>query len=99
MWKKLPLLFLPVLLVSSGAWSYEGGPVSSGGMIKGKVTYTGSVPMRKIIPTKDQEVCGGIRDEQQVIVGPDSGVTECRCLPERGPEGQAVGQTERDAEC
>lgn len=76
MWKKLPLLFLPVLLISSGAWSYEGGPVSSGGTIKGKVTYAGSVPMRKIIPTKDQEVCGGIRDVPQVIVGPDNGVTD-----------------------
>jgi hypothetical protein len=75
MWKKLLLLFLP-LLISSGAWAYEGGAVSSGGTIKGKVTYAGSVPMRKIIPTKDQEVCGGIRDVPQVIVGPDNGVAD-----------------------
>jgi hypothetical protein len=88
MWEKLPLLFLPVLLVSSGAWSYEGGPVSSGGMIKGKVTYTGSVPMRKIIPTKDQEVCGGIRDEQQVIVGPDSGVMNAVVYLKEVPKGK-----------
>ncbi len=59
----------------SAARAYEEMQVTNGGTIKGKVVYNGVVPVRKIIPTKDQEVCGGIRDEQQVIVGPDSGVT------------------------
>lgn len=36
--------------------------------------YQGRVPTRKIIPTKDQDVCGGIRDQPEVVVGPDKGV-------------------------
>ncbi|MDA8125112.1 MAG: hypothetical protein M0009_08005 [Deltaproteobacteria bacterium] len=49
--------------------AYEEGTVAGGGKITGTVTYNGTVPMRKIIPTKDQEVCGGVRDEPQVILG------------------------------
>ena len=56
------------------AQSYEEGEVVNGATISGKVIYQGAVPTRKIIPTKDQEVCGGIRDEARVVVGPDKGV-------------------------
>jgi hypothetical protein len=70
------IVALSVLLAAPAAWAYEEGPVAGGGTIEGKVTYTGLVPMRKIIPTKDQDVCGGIRDEPQVLVGPGGGVGE-----------------------
>lgn len=56
------------------AQSYEEGVVEDGATISGKVIYQGAVPTRKIIPTKDQDVCGGIRDEARVVVGPDKGV-------------------------
>jgi hypothetical protein len=56
-------------LTASAAGAYEEAAVADGGAIKGSVTYNGAVPMRKIIPTKDQEVCGGVRDEPQVTVG------------------------------
>lgn len=58
----------------SPAWSYEEIQVANGGTIKGKVSYTGDVPMRKIIPTKDPQVCGSVRNEPQVLVGPGKGV-------------------------
>jgi hypothetical protein len=70
------LLALAVVLAAPNAWSYEETTVADGGSITGKVTYSGSVPMRKIIPTKDQEICGGIRDEPQVLAGPDGGVAD-----------------------
>jgi hypothetical protein len=70
------IVFMCLAVLVSPAWSYEEMQVANGGMIKGKVTYTGSVPMRKVIPTKDQDVCGGIRDVPQVIVGPDNGVAD-----------------------
>jgi hypothetical protein len=50
--------------------------VSGGGTIKGKVTYQGEVPMRKIIPTKDMEICGGIREDPQIIIGSGKGVQD-----------------------
>jgi hypothetical protein len=56
--------------------AYEEGAVTNGGTIKGKVVYNGTVPMRKIIPTKDMEVCGGIREEPQVIVGAGNSVAD-----------------------
>lgn len=56
------------------AQAYEEGPVTGGGTIQGKVTFGGTVPTRKIIPTKDLEVCGGIREEPVIQVGSDKGV-------------------------
>jgi plastocyanin len=70
------IVALSVILTAPAAWSYEEASVSDGGAIAGKVTFSGRVPMRKIIPTKDKEVCGEIRDEAEVIVGPDGGVAD-----------------------
>src|SRR3989449_3885108 len=52
---------------------YEAVPVSEGGTIKGKVIFQGSPPdKRKVILTKDREVCGsGVREVDQILVGPD----------------------------
>ncbi|MDB5598849.1 MAG: Carboxypeptidase regulatory-like protein [Xanthobacteraceae bacterium] len=66
---------LAALILAAPAQSqgYAEGPVAGGGSIAGKVTFPGTVPTRKIIPTKDVEVCGAPRDEPLVIVGPDKG--------------------------
>jgi Carboxypeptidase regulatory-like domain len=56
------------------ARAYETGPVTGGGTIDGKVVFNDAVPTRKIIPNKDVEVCGGIREEPLIEVGPDKGV-------------------------
>jgi len=53
--------------------AYDEGTVASGGSIEGKVVFNGAVPTRKIIPTKDVEVCGGIREEPLIQVGLDKG--------------------------
>ena len=53
---------LTATTVSGPAFAYEAGTVSGGGTIEGKVVYNGAVPTRKIIPNKDVEVCGGIRE-------------------------------------
>jgi len=61
-------------LVVKPARAYEAGAVTGGGSIEGRVTYSGPVETRKIIPNKDVEVCGGIREEALIEVGPDKGV-------------------------
>ena len=58
------------------AQAYDEGQVTDGGTIEGKVTYLGTVPMKKIIPNKDVEVCGGPRDEPLIRVGSDHGVED-----------------------
>jgi hypothetical protein len=58
------------------ALAYDVTPVSGGGIIKGKVTFNGAVPTRTILPTKDAEICGGVRKEPVVRVGPDKGVQD-----------------------
>jgi hypothetical protein len=58
------------------AQAYEEAPVENGGTIRGKVTYGGQVPTRTILPTKDQEVCGEMREEPEVTVGSDGGVQD-----------------------
>lgn len=63
--------------MSSGpVFSYDEVKVAGGGAIKGKVTYNGTVPMRKVVPTKDTEVCGGVRDLPLIKVGKDRAVAE-----------------------
>jgi len=56
------------------AQAYDEGPVAGGGSITGKVTFAGAAPTRKIIPTKDVEVCGGPREEPLIRVGTDKAV-------------------------
>lgn len=58
------------------AQAYDEMSVSDGGTITGKVVYSGPVPTRMIVVTKDQEVCGGIREEPQIIVGADKGTQD-----------------------
>ena len=58
--------------------AYEAVTVSDGGTIKGRVIFLGSPPApRKVIPTKDREVCGsGVREVDQILLGPDNAVQE-----------------------
>jgi len=56
--------------------AYEVVTVAGGGTLAGKIIYNGAVPTKKIIPGKDPEVCGGIRDVPQVMVGADKGVMQ-----------------------
>ena len=60
--------------VAMPAFAYDAGTVTGGGTIEGKVVFNGAVQTRKIIPNKDVEVCGGIREEPLIEVGPDKGV-------------------------
>ena len=56
------------------AQAYSEGAVSGGGSVAGKVVFNGTAPTRKVIPTKDTEVCGDPREETLIQVGPDKGV-------------------------
>ena len=49
---------------------------------------TVTVQMRKIIPTKDVEVCGGIREEPMIEVGPDKGVKDAAVYLVGVPKGK-----------
>ncbi len=61
-------------VIAHPSLAYQEGQVSDGGSIKGKVVYQGDVPTRTIVPTKNQDVCGGVREEPEVKVGADGGV-------------------------
>src|SRR5437867_4801820 len=59
------------------AHAYEVVAVPDGGTIHGKVVFREAhPPMRKIIPTKDPDVCGGIHEEPQIVLAEDGGVQE-----------------------
>ena len=60
-------------LAAAPVFAYDVAAVTGGGKIEGKVLFQGNVPIKKIIPTKDREVCGGARDEPQIRVGAEIG--------------------------
>lgn len=70
------LLFLCVLVWAMPVSAYKETSVSNGGTISGKVVFNGRVPKRTIMPTRDKSVCGGMRKEPKILVGPDKGVEE-----------------------
>lgn len=86
-------LLVPSCIVGT-ALAYEVIPVSGGGQIVGKVVFNGTVPVRKIIPTKDREVCGEPRDEPQIRVGPDKGVQDAVVYLKEVTRGKDWGKAE-----
>jgi len=70
---------------------YEAVTVSEGGTIKGKVIFQGSPPdKRKVILTKDREVCGsGVREVDQILVGPDKAVQDAVVYLKNVAKGKA----------
>jgi plastocyanin len=63
-------------LVSPGH-GYEPVTVANGGAVEGKIEFTGpKPPARQVIPTKDKEVCGGVREVEQIRLSPDKGVAD-----------------------
>jgi plastocyanin len=63
-------------LMPALAQAYQVVAVPNGGTIEGKVVFQGSAPLKKIIPTKDKEVCGGLREEPQIVLAQDGGVQD-----------------------
>jgi hypothetical protein len=56
--------------------AYEAVTVGDGGTITGKVVFQGAAPTKKIVPDKDPTVCGGLREDPLIVVGPGQGVEE-----------------------
>ncbi len=80
-----------VTVLASPAGAYEVVSVTDGGTIRGKVIFSGTPPAKKkIIPTKDREVCGsGVREVDQILVGADKGVQEAIVYLKQVDKGKA----------
>jgi len=92
----MPIICLAV--VSIPALAYDVVVVSGGGKVEGKVVFQGDVPTRKIIPTKDQAVCGKPRDEPVILVGSDKGVEDAVVYLKEVAKGKAWGKPEKTPE-
>ena len=67
-------LILPFTF-SANAAKYAEQEVADGGAIQGTITYTGSIKMRTVLPTKDKNVCGKARKVPEILVG-EGGVVQ-----------------------
>ena len=76
--------------------AYKEVTVSNGGTIEGKVVFNGRVPKRTIIPTKDKSVCGGMRKEPKILVGPNKGVQEGIVYLKKVKKGKPWSKQEAD---
>ena len=83
------------ILSARPALSYDVVTVSGGGSIEGRVLFQGDVPIRKVIPTKDREVCGGPRDEAQILVGPNKGVQDAVVYLKSMEKGKGWGPADK----
>jgi len=96
---ELPLAsLLAVLLLgaaSGPAPAYDVVTVAGGGTLEGRVVFKGNVPIKKIIPTKNREVCGGPRDEPQIRVGSDQGVQDGVVYLKEVAKGKAWGKDDK----
>jgi Carboxypeptidase regulatory-like domain len=79
------------LLAAAPALAYEVVTVTDGGTIKGKVVFVGSPPpTKKVVPTKDKDACGsGVREVDQILLGPDQAVQEAVVYLKRIDKGKA----------
>ena len=68
------LTVIAAAITTAPAQSYEVGAVTGGGTLEGIVVYRGDVPTKRIIPTKNVETCGGVREEPLIRVGADQAV-------------------------
>jgi plastocyanin len=89
---------LALALCGSAALAYEVAPVSNGGKIEGKVVFQGTVPTKRIIPTKDKETCGGPREEPLMLVGADKGVQDAVVYLKEVPKGKAWSKPQKAPE-
>ena len=83
-------LLLAAASVPLDAAAYEAVTVTDGGTLKGKVVYQGSVPTRKVVPTKDRATCGDVREEPEVVVGADKGVQDAIVYVKGVAKGKAL---------
>ena len=88
-------LLAPALVPVSAA-AYQAVQVTDGGGIKGKVVYQGEIGTKKVVPTKDREVCGEIRDEPLIVVGPDKGVQDAVVYLKDVQKGKALQKPTRN---
>lgn len=84
-----------LIAVGAPATAYDVVPVTGSGRIEGKVSFLGNVPIKKVIPTKDREVCGEARDEPQIRVGPDKGVQDAVVYLKGVDKGKAWGPADK----
>jgi len=89
----LGALLIPALLTLDAipGRAYEATQVTDGGTIQGKVVFPGTPPpKKKVIPTKDREVCGEApREVDQILVGPDKSVQEAVVYLKKVDKGKA----------
>jgi hypothetical protein len=75
--------------IAPSVLAYQETQVSGGGTIKGKVLYNGEIPIRTVVPTKDEQVCGGVREEPEVKVSADNGVGDAIVYLKEVEQGKA----------
>jgi Polysaccharide lyase family 4, domain II len=92
------LVALTPTLLSLPAAAYEAVQVTEGGTINGKVVYQGDIATRKIVPTKDMETCGGIREEPLIVVGTDKGVQGAVVYLKDVQKGKAIAKPPKNPE-
>jgi len=87
----LAVLLSSLLVPAYHSAGYEAITMSDGGTVKGKVVYTATPPTpRKIVHTKDHEVCGsGMRDVDQIAIASDKVVLDAVVYLKKVERGKA----------
>ncbi len=85
---------LSAAMLSGPTLAYEEMEVPDGAVIEGRVTFEGRIPSRRIVPTSDREVCGGIREWQLVERDADNGIRNAVIYLEAVERGKPWEETQ-----
>ncbi|MBH0201889.1 MAG: carboxypeptidase regulatory-like domain-containing protein [Nitrospira sp.] len=89
------------------AGAYESGPVTEGAVVRGTVTFNGTVPAPKEFELRrypDREFCGALSDGQghrllkEVTIGPDNGLKDVVVVVEGIERGKPFTFTDAEVE-
>lgn len=89
------VLLVTFLFLSLTAWGYEGGTVSNGGEIKGKIKVTGAIPKDETVTVdKDQQHCGNSLPREKYVISSDGGVQHAVVFIQGINKGKAISKSD-----
>jgi plastocyanin len=93
--KQTTIVVTCILILASGIWGYEGGPVANGGEITGTVKVSAPFPLDdSIAVSTDQQRCGNSLSREKYVINADGGVRWVVVFIDGITKGRPISKTD-----